>query len=373
MNARVTLEVVSAFEWRYRLTGRWRLESPAPSLEGLVPDRAAGVRRLSFDGAGLQEWDSSLIVFLTRLGDLAEEAGLEVDVEGLPAGAQGLLRLAQAVPEREGARRTVRPAGLLQRTGGAVLDILSETRSLLGFIGEVIIALGRLLTGRARFRVSDLSLFAQQSGASALGIVGLISLLVGLILAFIGSVQMALFGAQIYVANLVGIGMTRQMGAMMTAVILAGRTGAAFAAQLGSMQVNEEIDAFKTLGISPAEFLVLPRMLALVLMVPLLCIYADVFGIVGGALVGVGLFDIPLAQYLDQTRGAIRLSDVAVGLVMSFVFGVIIAVAGCYQGLRSGRSSAAVGRAATSAVVSAIVGIVVADAIITLITTELGV
>jgi phospholipid/cholesterol/gamma-HCH transport system permease protein len=167
--------------------------------------------------------------------------------------------------------------------------------------------------------------------------------------------------------------MLRQMGALMTAVIIAGRTGAAYAAQLGSMQVNEEIDAFRTLGISPMEFLVLPRLLALVLMVPLLTLYADVLGILGGMLVGVGMFDIPATQYLNQTLEAAGLADLFVGLFMALVFAVIIAVAGCYQGVNSGRSSAAVGGAATAAVVSAIVGIVVADALITLVTTELGI
>jgi phospholipid/cholesterol/gamma-HCH transport system permease protein len=244
---------------------------------------------------------------------------------------------------------------------------------MLTFLGEVVQACGRMLLGRARLRASDLGLFLQQCGAEALPIVTLISVLVGMILAFVGAVQLAMFGAEVYIADAVGIGMLRQMGALMTAIIMAGRTGAAFAAQLGSMQVNEEIDAFKTLGISPLEFLVLPRTLALISMVPLLTLYADVLGILGGMLVGVGMFDIPFSQYLNQTREALTLAHLGVGLFMSLVFAVIVSLAGCYQGLRSGRSSAAVGEAATRAVVSGIVGIVVADAAITLIITELGI
>ena len=208
---------------------------------------------------------------------------------------------------------------------------------------------------------------------SRLPIVGLISLLVGLILAFIGTLQLAMFGAQIYVANLVGIAMVREMGPMMAAIIMAGRTGASFSAQLGTMQVNEEIDAFRTLGISPVEFLVLPRMLALMLMMPLLCIFADLLGILGGMLVSVTMFDITAIQYLEQTRSAIDLIDITVGIAKSVVFGVIVAVAGCMKGIQCGRSASAVGQATTSAVVMSIVAIVVADAIITLINNLLGV
>jgi len=182
-----------------------------------------------------------------------------------------------------------------------------------------------------------------------------------------------MFGAQIYVANLVAIGMVREMGAMMAAIIMAGRTGAAFSAQLGTMQVNEELDAFRTLGISPVEYLVLPRMLALVLMMPLLCIFADLLGILGGMAVGVTLFDISFMQYLEQTRASIDLTDIAVGMVKSLVFAVLIAVSGCLKGIQCGRSASAVGEATTSAVVMAIVAIVVSDAIMTLITNALGV
>jgi phospholipid/cholesterol/gamma-HCH transport system permease protein len=244
---------------------------------------------------------------------------------------------------------------------------------MLAFLGEVFIALFRLLTGRARFRRSDLLLFIQETGVDALPIVGLISLLVGLILAFIGAIQLAMFGAQVYVANLVGLGMTREMGAMMAAIIMAGRTGASFSAQLGTMQVNEEIDALKTFGFPPMEFLVLPRMLALILMMPLLVIYADTLGILGGMMVGIGLFDISPLQYMEQTRSSISLTDIGVGVFKGVVFGVLIAVAGCMKGIQCGRSASAVGEATTSAVVLGIVAIIVSDALMTLITNALGV
>jgi len=203
--------------------------------------------------------------------------------------------------------------------------------------------------------------------------VTLISLLVGMILAFVAAIQLKLFGAQIYVADVVGIGIVRVMGAVMTGVIMAGRTGAAFAAQLGTMQVNEEIDALETLGLSPIEFLVLPRVVALMLMMPLLCIYSDVMGVLGGMLVGVGMLDLGVMEYLEQTRHALNLTHLCVGIFHGFVFGVLIAISGCLRGLECQRSASAVGYAATSAVVTAIVSIVVATAVITLSCQVVGI
>jgi phospholipid/cholesterol/gamma-HCH transport system permease protein len=213
----------------------------------------------------------------------------------------------------------------------------------------------------------------QEAGPGALAIVTLISLLVGLILAFVGAVQLAMFGAQIFIADLVGLGTVREMGALMTAVIMSGRTGAAYAAQLGTMNVNSEIDALKTMGISPMEFLVMPRMLALILMLPLLCLYADLMGIVGGAMVTISAFDVSLIQYVNETRKSVHLPDFGIGLFKSLVFAVLIATAGCMRGMQCGRSASAVGDAATAAVVNSIVYIVVADSIITLICNRLGI
>jgi phospholipid/cholesterol/gamma-HCH transport system permease protein len=204
-------------------------------------------------------------------------------------------------------------------------------------------------------------------------IVTLISLLVGLILAFVGAVQLALFGAQLYIADLVALGMTREMGALMTAIIMSGRSGAAFAAQIGTMNVNLELSALRVMGFGPVEFLVLPRMLALILVMPLLCLYADLLGIIGGGMVSVAFFDTPLTQYLHRTAEAVKLSDFFVGLFKCGVFGVLIALAGCLRGMQCGRSASAVGDAATSAVVTGIVFIVIADSIITLICNRLNI
>jgi len=186
-------------------------------------------------------------------------------------------------------------------------------------------------------------------------------------------VQLKLFGAQIYVADMVGIAMVREMGAMMTGIIMAGRTGAAFAAQLGTMQVNEEIDALTTMGISPMEFLVLPRMLALILMMPLLCLYADLMGMLGGVLVGIGMLDIAPMQYFVETQAAVNLTNINIGLFKSMVYGILIALAGCLRGMQCGRSAQAVGDAATSAVVTSIVFIIVSDGLMAVICNALGI
>jgi phospholipid/cholesterol/gamma-HCH transport system permease protein len=244
---------------------------------------------------------------------------------------------------------------------------------MLDFIGEAALAFIKMLRGQASFRWSDVLALMQASGSQALPIVSLISGLIGLILAFMGAIQLRQFGAQIYVADLVGIGMTREMGAVMTGIIMAGRTGAAFAAQLGTMQVNEEIDAYTTLGISPMEFLVLPRMLALVLMMPLLCVYADLLGILGGVVVATGLLDISLVEYVNETRAAVSLTDIGLGVVKSGLFGVLIALAGCLRGMQCGRSASAVGDAATSAVVTGIVFIIATDGLLAVLTEALGI
>jgi phospholipid/cholesterol/gamma-HCH transport system permease protein len=236
-----------------------------------------------------------------------------------------------------------------------------------------MLSVAALTRGKARFRWVDLWTYIQDCGPSALPIVSLISLLVGLILAFVGAVQLALFGAQIYIADLVGLGMTREMGGLMAAIIMSGRTGASYAAQLGTMQVNSEIDALKTMGFEPMEFLVLPRILALILIMPLLCLYADLMGIVGGALVTVSFFDVSLVEYLNRTANAVHLSDFTIGIVKCAVFGVLIALSGCMRGMQCGRSASSVGDAATSAVVTGIVFIVIADSLMTIMCNRLGI
>jgi phospholipid/cholesterol/gamma-HCH transport system permease protein len=360
---------------RLQVSGSWGLTPDLPAaadVERQLEGRS-DVRRLVFEDHGLGDWGSGLLTFLRRLDGFARRAGLEADASGLPEGVRGLLQLAAAVPERAGAQRSAARDPFLTRVGKETIELIKGSRDVVAFLGDVTLAFGRLLRGKARFRRSDLMLTIQEVGAQALPIVSLISFLVGMILAFLGSVQLLQFGAQIYVAPLVAIGMARDMAAMMVGIILAGRTGAAFAAQLGTMQVNEEIDALSTFGFAPIDFLVLPRMLALVLMTPLLCLYADLMGILGGAFVGVTFLDLPPITYMQSTQQGVRLIDFTGGLIKAAVYGIVVAVAGCLRGIQSGRSSAAVGQATTSAVVTSIVFIVVSMAILTLIYNALGI
>jgi phospholipid/cholesterol/gamma-HCH transport system permease protein len=251
--------------------------------------------------------------------------------------------------------------------GNKTIHLIEDCRELLSFTGTITLSYLRLFTGKAQFLTSDFLYFLEECGPSALPIVSLISVLVGIILAFVGAVQLQLFGAEIFIANLVGLGMTREMGAMMAAIIMAGRTGAAFAAQLGTMQVNEEIDALQTMGINPVDFLVLPRLSALVIMMPLLALWADLLGIGGGFLIAALTLDISMAEYYNQTVNAIALRHFGVGIFKATVFGYLVAFSGCLRGMQCGRSASAVGTAATSAVVTSIVLIVVSDAIMTVL------
>ncbi len=330
-------------------------------------------RRVLLQVCDLTDWDSRLPTYLLKITDWCQRQGIAVDASGLPEGVQGLLKLARAVPERTGVRRTAAIVPFQEAVGKSMVAAVKDAKALVGFVGEAILAGIALLHGKARFRPLDMALCIQDAGPLALPIVTLISVLVGLILAFVGAVQLALFGAEIYIANLVGLSMVREMGALMTAVIMAGRTGAAYAAQLGTMNVNSEIDALRTMGISPMQFLVLPRMLALILMMPLLCLYSDLMGILGGALVTVSAFDVSLLQYYNQIRNAVHLPDFTIGLAKSLVFAVLVATAGCMRGMECGRSASAVGDAATAAMVNSIVYIVVADSLITLICSRLGI
>lgn len=350
-----------------RLAGQWTIQAALPTLEAVESQLASMSQgqRVIFETPELADWDSGLLTFLLKLMDLCAQRQVECDRTGLPQGVQRLLALATAVPEHHEGRREEVPASFLAQIGESAFAITAAMHEFLTFLGQLALAFGQLVRGRARFRGVDLTLIIQQSGAQALPIVSLISFLVGMILAFVGANQLRPFGAQIYVANLVGLGMAREMGAMMTGVIMAGRTGAAFAAQLGTMTVNQEIDALTTMGLTPMEFLVVPRVLALVLMMPLLCIYADLIGILGGAVVGVGVLHLDAAQYYQQTLKMLHLLDFVAGLIKGTVFGGVVALAGCLRGMRCGRSASAVGAATTSAVVTAIVWIVVWDALLT--------
>lgn len=356
------------------LQGDWRTATNTPTAAEIVRqlNAAAAVRTVEFTAADLGDWDSRLLAFLLQCLEVCARGELQVKTGSLPAGLQQLLALAQAVPEKADARRTEAKTTVVQRLGHLGLTAVATGQDMLAFLGDCALAFGRLLRGTARLRWSDLGLVVQQTGAEALPIVALINLLVGLILGFVGAVQLQRFGASIYVADLVGIAITREMASMMTGIILCGRTGAAFAAQLGTMKVNEEIDALRALGISPIEFLVLPRMIALCLMMPLLCIFGIALGLLGGLLVAMAMLDLSFREYWNATVAAISLKNYFLGVGKGAFYGVLIALAGCMRGLQCGNNAAAVGQATTSAVVIGITSIIVADAVFAVLCNILG-
>jgi phospholipid/cholesterol/gamma-HCH transport system permease protein len=275
------------------------------------------------------------------------------------------------VPEKSDAARKEVKLSFLERVGESGLAAWSGGAAMLGFLGESVVALLKLVRGRAQFRWRDIVEVTQACGPEALGIVALINFLIGLILAFVGATELARFGASIYTADLVAVASVREMGCIMTGIILCGRTGAAFAAQLGTMKVNQEIEAFQTFGISPFEFLVLPRMVALILMMPLLCIFADLIAISGGFLVSTLMLDVAPQVYLARTVESISLAGFLLGIFKGSFFGVIIALTGCLRGMQCGTNAAAVGLATTSAVVTGITWIIASDGIFAVICSAL--
>jgi len=349
------------------LEGDWNLRQVQHAdVEKLVSnlDKQSGVTSVEFDSTHLGSWDTSLLILVARVEEWCHQRQVKFGRETLPPTVASLIALSEEVPESKTGRKERPRENLFSALGNAVLAGKEGVSSTLAFTGEVVLSLGRMLRGKAAFDWRLFWLTMEDCSARALPIVGLISFLTGLILAFVGAIQLRQFGAGIFVANLVAVAMNREMGAIMTGVIMAGRTGAAFAAQIGSMKVSEEIDALKTLAISPMDFLVSPRLAALFLMMPLLVLYADLIGILGGACVGIGMLKITWVQYWNQTIGSFGISDVLTGLVKSAVFGGIIAMAGCQRGMQCGNNAAAVGNAATSAVVDAITWIVATDALI---------
>ena len=355
--------------------GNWTTGSPAYGVEELLLRLAdyPKIKKLTFSTKKLDDWDSFFMTQLILIIDFAKNKKITVDIQSLPKGIQGLLELAYSVKERDGARKQKKKISLIELIGRSLLNAKVELKNLVTFLGDLIQSAFSLIKGTGRFRFVDLMTYIQDCGPASLPIVSLISFLVGLILAFVGALQLSLFGAQMYLADLVGLGMTREMGALMVGIIMAGRTGAAYAAQIGTMNVNSEIDALKTMGFNPMEFLVMPRMLALILVMPLLCLYADFMGMLGGAAVAIGLFDISSTEYWARTELAVQLKDVLVGLFKASIFGILIAYAGCIRGMQCGRSASAVGDAATSAVVTGIIFIVISDSLITIIFNQLGI
>jgi phospholipid/cholesterol/gamma-HCH transport system permease protein len=365
--ARATAQVKGA-AFEVTLAGSWQITGSRPDWPALVGRERPMRVRLRADE--VEKWDTSLLLFLFEVQEWTRQAGAYFDADALPEKMRHLL--AQLSASHETSVPFDRAESFLTSVGRATLDTVNKGGDISRFVGEVVLATVNLIRSPVHFRWRDCAREMQQCGAMALPIVSLISFLVGVTLAYTGAIVLRMFGGDIWIADMIGLSMVREMGAVMTAVVLAGRTGAAFAATLGNMKANEEIDALETLGISPVQFLVLPRMLALAVMMPLLALYANALGICGGMAVAAGLLSIPPTAYWIEMLTIVDLSDVSVGVIKAAAFGIIVGLAGCLRGLQAERSAEGVGRAATSAVVTAILLCTVADAIFAVLFNIIG-
>lgn len=328
------------------------------------------VRSLSFDTSDLGHWDSGLITFLLGLRDLAKERDVAFDAAGLPKPAQQLLRLVADPVARAPSPESPSP---VEDIGLWAILVCTELAEAAALVGNVFLRTAGALGRKGSLKADNLFDVVYAAGAQALPIVTVVNLLTGGILAFIGVTELRQLGAGIYVANLVALGMVREMGALMTAIIICGRTGGAYAANIAAMQGAEEIDALRAFGIPVFDYLILPRVLALTWMMPLLFIYGCAVGIVGGLFVGALTLGVPATSFFVAAQQSLTLAQLGFGLAKSLAFGALIAIVACRVGLRANRSAAAVGTAATSAVVACIVGVIALDALFDLCANVLGI
>lgn len=314
-------------------------------------------------------WGSLLLSFFRQLKEEAQKRNIVCDSSLLPQQMQELLQVSYASPANPQQKISV---NIFRSLGSLIFTIVQQIKTAVDFVGEVTQAMLKFFAGKATVSARDVWQEIYNASASSLPIISLVSVLLGLILAFVSAVQLQVLGAEIYVSSLITVSMVRVMSPVLTGIVIAGRIGASYAATIGSMQVNEEVDALKTFGINPIEFLVLPRFLALSLMMPFLTVYSDFMGILGGYAVIYFGFDISFYAFLDNVQTFARLHQIFIGLFHAFVFGIIIALSGCYQGIISGRDAEAVGRATTMAVVHSIIGIIVSTSILTIILSGFG-
>jgi phospholipid/cholesterol/gamma-HCH transport system permease protein len=354
--------------WTLQLAGDWR-GAAAVALTG--PPELPGAGTVTVDAGALTAWDGGLAAALRdQLAPLAR-AGVTLELGSLPQSVLSVLEL--ALPARGAAPvpAAATPHGLA-RVGDLVLAALADARTTVTFVGEVLLALGRLLRGGSDMRASDLMRQIDMTGPLSIPIVSLTCFLVGLLLAYMGGAQLDKLGAQAYIADIVTAGMVREMGALMTGVILSGRVGAAYAAQLATMKAGEEIDALRALGVDPIDHLVLPRLLAMVLVAPLLMAYASLVGVLAGLPAATLVYGVPAADYLHRCQTTLTWTHVWIGAFKCTLYAALVALAGCREGLHAGRNAQAVGEATTTAVVKALVWIVTAACVTTVIFQRLG-
>ncbi|HMA81814.1 MAG TPA: MlaE family lipid ABC transporter permease subunit [Candidatus Binatia bacterium] len=343
--------------------GVWRQATAAVS-GAKAPSVVVDARSIDYcDGAG--------IALLVQLRQLQSQAGGTLQIDGLRPEFANLIN--DAAPNLGGeAGGEISQGGLAVEIGEATVELWRDIQVLVSFIGELVMGLVYAALHPHRVRWRDVLRVAEAAGVNALPIVALVSFLMGLIMAFQAAIPLRQFGAQLFIANLIGLSMLRELGPLMTAIILAGRSGSAFAAEIGTMKVREEIDALKTMGLDPVRFLIVTRVIAAVCMTPLLTIFADLLGLMGGSVVMLSL-GFPLITYFHQVQYAVTYGSLIGGLVKSFVFGILIAGIGCLRGLQTKSAASSVGESTTSAVVSGIILIAITDGIFSVIYYYLGV
>ncbi len=321
-----------------------------------------------FDLSAVSYFDDYGAMIISQLRDSFKKGDINFEVRNLPAKARDILSLVNI--DDPGHCDPIEPpkqANIFVRLGEATLQNLYHIRYLISFLGSVAICCWHVLLHPRSLRWGDVLILMQKTGVDALPIVGLISFLLGLIMAFVSSLQLAQFGAGIYVASLVALSMVSELGPIMTAIVVAGRSGSAFAAEIGTMRISEEIDALFVMGFSPTLFLAVPRLLASMIMVPLLTLFSDLFAIIGGMVISVSMLDLTMGSYINQTINSLSLFELVWGLFKSLVFASLIAWIGCLRGFQVRGGASAVGQAATSAVVSSIFMIILFDSIFAVI------
>lgn len=354
--------------------GTWSIRTVGKVSQELRGLSAKGAQTAVFDMADLQMVDTAGAWVIVRTAAELRSAGLEVVYEQASETVSTLLSTVsenhvECPPEPDAGNALTQ---ILEHLGRETYAFCKAGRDLLNFLGYTVIVLVRSIFQPRRIRFVALVSQMEQTGLNALPIVGLISFLIGVVLAYQGADQLARFGAQIYTVNLVSVGVLREMGILLTAIIVAGRSGSAFTAQIGMMKVNEEIDAMETIGLDPMDVLVMPRVIGLTLVLPLLTFYADVMGLLGGAVMATLALDISLAQFTSQLLSVDRVGDFSVGLIKAPFFAIIISIVGCYEGLRVSRSAESVGKQTTRSVVEAIFLVIVLDAFFSVLFSVIG-
>jgi len=356
-------------------SGRWTIKTASKleaSIAKLAPTRDAAA---SIDFSNLEAIDTAGALLIRRLYRRLEQAGLPTNVTGLSEMHAALIERVALASEFEPLPvETYRPfVAMVERTGRAACAAWEEAADLLYFLGVTSVTATRGITRPGCIRFTSVLSHIERVGLNSMPIVGLLSFLIGIVVAYQGADQLRRFGAEIFTVDLLGVSIFREMGILLAAIVIAGRSGSAFAAQIGTMQVNQEVDAMRTLGLDPVEILVLPRVMALLISMPLIAVYADIMGLIGGGLMVILTLDVSFHQFLERLQGAVTVWTFGAGVIKAPVFGFVIALTGCREGLKVTGSAESVGLHTTRAVVISIFLVIVADALFSILFSAFGI